>query len=110
MWDASPGVAGMDAQLQTSFPPRHETYMSPHPADLELSGTHRQLSQGWAGNALAWDMTPLTWNGLVAEGVSAEALATWQTPEHLGEKGGPGCPGRPERVIFFSYSYSQDSA
>lgn len=108
MWDASSGVAGMGAQSQTSFPSRHKTYMNHHPADLEWSGTHRQLSQGWGGNALAWDrghMTPLTWNGLVAEGVSADALVTWQTPEHLGEKGGPGCPGRSWRSNFF-FSFS----
>lgn len=44
---------------------------------------------------------PLTWNGLVAEGVSAEALVMWQTPEHLGEKGGPGCPGKSQKSNFF---------
>lgn len=63
-----------------------------------------QLSQGWGSNSLASDrshMTPLTWNGLVAEGVSAEAHVTWQTPEHYGEQGGPGCSGKSWKSNFF---------
>lgn len=50
----------MGAQLQTSFPPRHKPYMNLHPADLELSGTHRQLIQGLGGTALAWDRSHMT--------------------------------------------------
>lgn len=72
--------------------------MNPHPADLELSGTHRtaqpRVGKQFLGLGQKPHDPPLTWHGLVAEGVSAEAHVTWQTPEHYGEQGGPGCSGK----------------
>lgn len=97
----------MGAQLQTSFPPRHKPYMNLHPADLELSGTHRQLIQGLGGTALAWDrshMTPPTWNGLVAKECLQKALSHGRPQSSLGGREAQAVLGRAERIIVFLLS------
>lgn len=108
------GVAGVGAQSQTSFSPRHKTYMNPHPADLELSGTHRTAQPRVGKQFLGLGQKPhdppppgMVW--LLKESLQ-KPMSRGRPQSTTGSREAQAVLGRAERAIFFSYSYSQESA